>query len=43
MLYVRDQLSHSSIRITIDTYGHLIPGVNKEAVDKLDDNSQSLK
>ena len=37
MLYVRDQLGHSSIRITVDTYGHLIPGGNKEAVDKLDD------
>ena len=33
MLYVRDQLGHSSIRITVDTYGHLVPGGNKEAVD----------
>ena len=38
MLYVRDQLDHSSIRITVDTYGHPVPGGNKEAVDKLDDN-----
>ena len=37
MLYVRDQLGHSSIRITVDTYEHLVPGGNKEAVDKLDD------
>ena len=37
MLYVRDQLGHSSIRITVDTYGHLVPGGNKEAVDRLDD------
>ncbi|MFC1693444.1 tyrosine-type recombinase/integrase [Candidatus Latescibacterota bacterium] len=38
MIYVRDQLGHSSIRITVDTYGHLVPGGNKEAVDKLDDD-----
>ncbi|MFC1512104.1 tyrosine-type recombinase/integrase [Candidatus Latescibacterota bacterium] len=37
MIYVRDQLGHSSIRITVDTYGHLVPGGNKEVVDKLDD------
>ena len=37
MVYVRDQLGHSSIRITVDTYGHLVPGGNKEAVDRLDD------
>ncbi|MFC1560912.1 tyrosine-type recombinase/integrase [Candidatus Latescibacterota bacterium] len=37
MVFVRDQLGHSSISITVDTYGHLVPGGNKEAVDKLDD------
>jgi hypothetical protein len=26
-----------SIRIPVDTYGHLIPGANKAAVDRLDD------
>ena len=36
-IYIRDQLGHSSIKITVDIYGHLIPGGNKEAVDKLDD------
>ena len=35
--YVRDQLGHSSIKITVDTYGHLAPGGNKAAVDKLDE------
>jgi integrase len=34
--YVRDQLGHHSIKITVDTYGHLIPGANKAAVDRLD-------
>ena len=34
---MRDQLGHSSIRMTVDTYGHLVPGANREAVDRLDD------
>lgn len=29
--YVRDQMGHSSIKITFDTYGHLFPGLGKEA------------
>ena len=37
MPYVKDQLGHSSIQMTVDVYGHLIPGMNKQAVDKLDD------
>jgi len=37
LAYIRDQLGHSSIRVTVDTYGHLVPGSNKIAVDKLDD------
>jgi hypothetical protein len=24
-------------KVTVDTYGHLIPGANKAAVDRLDD------
>ena len=35
--YIRDQLGHSSIKITVDTYGHLVPGGNRQAVDKLDE------
>lgn len=34
--YVRDQLGHSSIKLTVDTYVHLIPGGNKGAVNILD-------
>jgi len=34
--YVKDQLGHASIQLTVDTYGHLIPGANKAAVDRLD-------
>ena len=37
LVYVKDQLGHSSIRITVDTYGHLVPGSNRQAVDRLDD------
>lgn len=38
LVYVRDQLGHSSIAVTVDTYGHLVPGGNREAVDRLDDS-----
>jgi hypothetical protein len=29
--------AHSSIQVTVDVYGHLIPGANRQAVDRLDD------
>jgi integrase len=35
-VYVKEQLGHASIQLTVDTYGHLIPGANKAAVDRLD-------
>ena len=35
-VYVKEQLGNSSIKISVDTYGHLIPGANKAAVDRLD-------
>jgi integrase len=37
VVYVEDQLGHASIQLTVDTYGHLIPGANRAAVDRLDD------
>jgi hypothetical protein len=37
IVYVKEQLGHASIQITVDTYGHLIPGANRAAVDRLDD------
>jgi len=37
LAYIKDQLGHSSIQITVDTYGHLVPGGNRQAVDRLDD------
>lgn len=36
LAYVKEQLGHRSIQITVDTYGHLVPGGNRQAVDKLD-------
>jgi integrase len=38
LAYIRDQMGHHSIKVTVDIYGHLAPGGNKEAVDKLDDS-----
>jgi len=39
LTYVRDQMGHSSIQITVDVYDHLVPGGNRAAVDRLDDSS----
>ena len=36
IVYVKDQLGHHSIKVTVDVYGHLVPGANKAAVDRLD-------
>jgi len=35
IVYVKEQLGHSSIQVTVDLYGHLIPGANRAAVDRL--------
>jgi integrase len=36
--YVKEQLGHASIQTTVDVYGHLAPGANRNAVNKLDDD-----
>jgi integrase len=36
IVYVKEQMGHSSIQVTVDTYGHLIPGANVSFVDRLD-------
>lgn len=36
LTYVKEQMGHSSIQITVDTYGHLIPGADITWVDRLD-------
>jgi integrase len=35
LAYVKEQMGHSSIRVTVDVYGHLIPGANRQAVNRL--------
>jgi integrase len=37
IVYVKDQLGHSSIQLTVDTYGHLVPGYNRQAANRLAD------
>jgi integrase len=34
--YVKEQMGHSSIQVTVDVYGHLIPGANIAWADALD-------
>ncbi len=35
LTYIKEQLGHSSIRVTVDLYGYLIPGVHRGAVEAL--------
>jgi integrase len=42
LAYVKEQMGHHSIQITVDIYGHLAPGGNKGAVDRLDDSDYGL-
>lgn len=37
IVYTREQMGHSSIQVTVDTFGHLIPGADVTFVDRLDD------
>src|SRR4029077_8507378 len=39
IVYVKEQMGHSSIQVTVDIYGHLIPGANVSYVDRLDEIS----
>ena len=41
MAYLKEQLGHHSIRVTVDTYGHLMPRGNEAAVDRLDEVSDA--
>jgi integrase len=36
LTYVKEQMGHSSIQVTVDCYGHLVPGADIAWVDKLD-------
>jgi len=35
--FVKEQLGHASITTTVDVYGHLPAGSNRNAVNRLDD------
>ena len=41
IVYVKEQMGHSSIQVTVDIYGHLIPGANVSFVDRLDMDEKS--
>src|SRR5206468_6644359 len=41
--YVKRQLGHASIEVTVDTYGKWLPRGNKAAVDRLDDQESGSK
>jgi integrase len=36
LTYVKEQMGHSSIQVTVDTYGHLILGADIRCMDQLD-------
>jgi hypothetical protein len=41
--YVKEQLGHSSIQVTVDLYVHFVPGANRGAVDRLAAATTSAK
>src|SRR6266480_4729821 len=41
LAYVKEQMGHSSIQVTVDVYGHLVPGGIRAVVDRLDDAQPS--
>src|SRR5436305_11205861 len=40
IVYVKEQMGHSSIQQTVDIYGHLIPRGDIRYVDRLDENAR---
>jgi len=39
--YVQNQLGHSSCKVTLDTYAHVMPSVNERAINVLDEINQN--
>ena len=37
LAFIQQQLGHASIQTTVDVYGHLVPGDNREGLDRLAD------
>jgi len=42
-VYVKEQLGHSSIQMTVDIYGRWIPNQNRDAVNSLDKNKDTVQ
>jgi site-specific recombinase XerD len=40
LVYIKEQMGHHSIQVTVDIYGHLVPGANRAAVNRLDDEGE---
>lgn len=43
VVYVKEQMGHSSIQVTVDTYGHLVPSADVAFVDRLDAKPKKRK
>ena len=43
LAYVMEQMGHSSIQVTVDHYGHLVPGGNIKWIDRLGSKKISKK
>jgi integrase len=43
LAYVKEQMGHSSIQVTVDVYGHLVPGANIAWVDRLDTTDKAAE
>jgi hypothetical protein len=41
LAYVKDQMGHSSIQVTVDTYGHLVAGGDIKWIDGLDSQTSA--
>jgi integrase len=41
--YVRDQMGHSSIKVTFDTYGHLFLGCGREASGRYEKSMEAAR
>jgi integrase len=42
-VYVKEQLGHTSIQMTVDNYGRWIPNQNRDAVNRLDKNYENTR
>jgi Phage integrase family len=41
--HVRDQMGHSSIKVTFDTYGHLFPGSGRQAAGRFEESMKKAR